>query len=87
MNKDLNSALKDALVLVVITLVSGLFLGLVNMLTEEPIRLQKEQAVIDSCKAVFPNEEGFAQVAQHEADKNHHWLFSQTEKAPVEMMV
>jgi len=24
---------------------------------------------------------------QHEADKNHHWLFSQTEKAPVEMMV
>ncbi|MCR5619175.1 MAG: RnfABCDGE type electron transport complex subunit G [Lachnospiraceae bacterium] len=54
MNKDLNSALKDALILVVITLVSGLLLGLVNMLTEEPIRLQKEQAVVDSCKAVFP---------------------------------
>ena len=62
MNKDLNSALKDALILVVITLVSGLLLGLVNMLTEEPIRQQKEQAVIDSCRAVFPSEEGFAQA-------------------------
>ena len=54
MNKDIRSAFKDALILVVITLVSGLLLGLVNMLTEEPIRLQKEQAVVDSCKAVFP---------------------------------
>ena len=32
MNKDLNSAIKDALILVAITLVSGLLLGLVNML-------------------------------------------------------
>ena len=66
MNKDLNSALKDALVLVVITLVSGLLLGLVNMLTEEPIRLQKEQAVIESCNAVFPSEQGFAEAATFE---------------------
>ena len=66
MNNDLRSAIKDALILVVITLVSGLLLGLVNMLTEEPIRLQKEQAVIDSCKAVFPYEEGFTQVATFE---------------------
>jgi electron transport complex protein RnfG len=66
MNNDLRSAIKDALILVAITLVSGLLLGLVNMLTEEPIRLQKEQAVIDSCKAVFPTEEGFAQVATFE---------------------
>ena len=66
MNKDIRSAIKDALILVAITLVSGLLLGLVNMLTEETIRLQKEQAVIDSCKAVFPYEEGFIQVATFE---------------------
>ena len=66
MNKDINSALRDALVLIAITLVSGLLLGLVNMLTEEPIRAQKEAAVTESCKAVFPSEEGFAQVASFE---------------------
>ena len=66
MNKDINSALRDALILIAITLVSGLLLGLVNMLTEEPIRVQKEQAVIDSCKAVFPDENGFAQVSAFE---------------------
>lgn len=66
MNKDINSALRDALVLIAITLVSGLLLGLVNMLTEEPIRAQKEAAVTESCKAVFPAEEGFAQVSSFE---------------------
>lgn len=66
MNKDINSALKDALVLIAITLVSGLLLGLVNMLTEEPIRTQKELAVTESCKAVFPTEEDFAQVEAFE---------------------
>ena len=66
MNKDLNSAIKDALILVAITLVSGLLLGLVNMLTEEPIRIQKEQAVIESCNAVFPTEQGFAEVSTFE---------------------
>ncbi|MBO4882918.1 MAG: FMN-binding protein [Lachnospiraceae bacterium] len=66
MNKDISSALKEALILVAITLVSGLLLGLVNMLTEEPIRLQKEQAVIESCNAVFPAEQGFAEVSTFE---------------------
>ena len=62
MNKDYVAAAKDALVLIIITLVAGLCLGGVYELTKEPIAYQKELAVTESCKAVFPDEEGFASV-------------------------
>ena len=59
MNQDYRSALKDALVLIVITLVAGLMLGGVYQLTKEPIEKQKALALAESCKAVFPVEDGF----------------------------
>ena len=62
MNEDYRSALKDALVLIVITLVAGLLLGGVYQLTKQPIEDQKALALAESCKAVFPAEEGFAAV-------------------------
>lgn len=63
MNKDYVAAAKDALVLIIITLVAGLCLGGVYELTKEPIAHQKELAITESCKAVFPDEEGFTPVA------------------------
>jgi len=66
MNKDITSALRDALVLVVITLISGLLLGGVYTLTKDPIEKQKQLAITESCRAVFPTEEGFAQVSSFE---------------------
>ncbi|MBP3754519.1 MAG: RnfABCDGE type electron transport complex subunit G [Lachnospiraceae bacterium] len=62
MNKDYVAAAKDALVLIIITLIAGLCLGGVYELTKEPIAHQKEVAVTESCKAVFPDEEGFTPV-------------------------
>ncbi len=66
MNKDYIAAAKDALVLIIITLVAGLCLGGIYELTKEPIAHQKELAVTESCKAVFPDEEGFTRVASFE---------------------
>ena len=63
MNKDYVAAAKDALVLIIITLVAGLCLGGIYELTKEPIAHQKELAITESCKAVFPDEEGFTPVA------------------------
>ena len=63
MNKDYVAAAKDALVLIIITLVAGLCLGGIYELSKEPIAHQKELAITESCKAVFPDEEGFAPVA------------------------
>ena len=66
MNRDLNSALRDALILIAITLISGLALGGVYALTKEPIEYQKQLAVTESCYAVFPVEEGFVSAASFE---------------------
>lgn len=63
MNKDYVAAAKDALVLIIITLVAGLCLGGVYELTKEPIAHQKELAITESCKVVFPDEEGYTPVA------------------------
>ncbi len=63
MNNDYVAAAKDAFVLIIITLVAGLCLGGIYELTKEPIAHQKELAITESCKAVFPDEEGFAPVA------------------------
>ena len=58
-NKDVKSMLKDAMVLVVITLISGLILGFVQELTKEPIRIQQEKAVQKACQAVFAQAQSF----------------------------
>lgn len=56
-NSDVTVMLKEAAILFVITLVSGLLLGFVYELTKEPIRIQQEKAVQEACMAVFPGAE------------------------------
>lgn len=51
---EISVMLKEAGILFVITLLSGLLLGVVYEVTKEPIRLQQEKAVQEACKAVFP---------------------------------
>ncbi len=63
MNSDIKNALKDALILLIITLFAGLALGFVHEITLKPIEEQKKAEVERSCSAVFPDEEGFSHVA------------------------
>ncbi len=58
-NKDTKNMLKDAFVLLVITLIAGLALGFVYELTKEPIRVQKEKAIQKACQTVFAQAENF----------------------------
>lgn len=51
---DVRMMLKEAGILFVITLLSGLILGLVYEVTKEPRRLQQERAIEEACIAVFP---------------------------------
>lgn len=57
----LGTVLKEAGILLAITLIAGLLLGVVNVLTEEPIRIQQEKAVKEACQAVFPDIEGISE--------------------------
>lgn len=54
---DVSVMLKEAAILFVITLVSGLLLGFVYEVTKEPIRVQQEKAVQAACMEVFPGAE------------------------------
>ena len=56
MNKSL---LKDAIALTVITLVSGLILALVQMITKEPIIKQNEKIKQEAYQEIFPDADGF----------------------------
>ena len=60
---------KDALILTIITLVSGLGLGFVYEITKEPIRVAKEAALIRSYKAVFEDAEGFEDYEDFDAEE------------------
>lgn len=50
---DISVMLKEAAILFVITLFSGILLGVVYEVTKEPIRIQQEKAVQEACQAVF----------------------------------
>ena len=50
----MNKIIKNALILVAITLVSGICLGVVYEITKEPIAAAEEQAKIEAWQAVFP---------------------------------
>ena len=50
---DVSVMLKEALILTVITLISGILLGYVYELTKKPIQDQRDLAVQNACKAVF----------------------------------
>lgn len=60
--KELRSMLKDAGILFVITLISGLILGYVYELTKEPIRLQRERAIQEACQEVLEQAQSFSQI-------------------------
>lgn len=51
--------IKDTFILLVITLISGLLLGLVYQITKEPIAVQKEKAKQEACLEVFSDADGF----------------------------
>ena len=53
---DIATMMKEALILTVITLLSGLLLGYVHELTKKPIQEQEERAIQEACKAVFSQE-------------------------------
>ena len=51
----MNSLVKDALKLLIITVVAGLVLGAVYGITKKPIADQEAKAQMEAYKAVFPN--------------------------------
>lgn len=56
---DIGTMLKEAGILFVITLLSGLMLGFVYELTKEPIAEQERKAVQEACAAVFGEADSF----------------------------
>lgn len=60
--RDFGVMLKEAGILLAITLVAGLMLGFVYELTKEPIAKQKDKAVREACKAVFQEADSFEAV-------------------------
>lgn len=62
-NSDVKIMLKEAGILFVITLISGLMLGFVYELTKEPIRLQQEKAIQEACAAVFSDAAQFVEIS------------------------
>lgn len=61
MNNEIRSMLKDAGIIVAITLISGLVLGGVYQLTKEPIEEQKMLKKQKACQEVFAEADSFAE--------------------------
>lgn len=55
----MKSMIKDTLILLLITVISGGVLGLVYQVTKEPIRLAQEKKTQEAFKAAFPEAESF----------------------------
>ncbi len=66
-NSHIKVMLKEAGILFVITLLSGVLLGFVYELTKEPIRKQEEKAIQEACKSVFVTADNFLTIG-YEAD-------------------
>lgn len=64
----MKNMLKDAGILLVITLLSGLILGTVYQITKEPIAAQKEKAKAEACQVVFEAAASFAESASFDAE-------------------
>ncbi len=60
---DVWGMLKEAGILLAITLILGVVLGWVHELTKEPIRLQRERAVREACEAAFPLSAGEGELS------------------------
>ena len=72
MMKALKSMLKDAMILLAITIVAGLVLGVVYQVTKEPIAQQEAKAKQKACQEVFSDAasfeapEGFSEEAAYQ---------------------
>lgn len=58
--------LKDTLILAIITIVSGLLLGLVYMITKEPIAIQNEKTKLAAYNSVFAELDSYEEIEELE---------------------
>lgn len=58
----MNTMIKDTIILTIITLLSGLSLGVVYNVTKEPIAVQKELAIKNSYLAVYSEADSFEEL-------------------------
>ena len=68
MNKDIKGMLKDASVLLAITVIAGLVLGVVYQVTKDPIAQQKLKQKQEACQEVFQSAASFEDVADFNAE-------------------
>ena len=68
----MKSMIKDTLILLIITVISGGILGLVYQVTKEPIAITQEKKTQEAYKAAFPEAEFFEEdgdFSESEAEK------------------
>ena len=65
----MSKMLKDTSILLLITLISGLLLGLVYQITKEPIALQKEKAKQEAYREVFSSADSFEEKEMQVIDE------------------
>lgn len=68
MNDEIRSMLKDAGIIVAITLIAGLVLGGVYQLTKEPIEEQKRIKKAKACEEVYAEADSFEEAADFDAE-------------------
>ena len=68
MNKDIKGMLKDASVLLAITVIAGLVLGVVYQVTKDPIAQQKLKQKQEACQEVFQSAASFEDVVDFNAE-------------------
>ncbi|MDO5572973.1 MAG: RnfABCDGE type electron transport complex subunit G [bacterium] len=66
----MNETIKNTIILTVITVIAGLFLGYVYDITKEPIRLQEEKTKQEAYQKVFPEAASFT---KDNYDMNLEW--------------
>lgn len=76
----MKSMMKDAAILLAITIASGLILGFVYQITKEPIALAKESAAQEAYREVFPNASGFEKIELAVPEDDPAWV-AEWEKA------
>lgn len=64
----MNKLVKDALVLTIITLVAGACLGVVYVVTKEPIAVAQQAAVDAAYKSLFPDAGSFEDAADFDSE-------------------
>ena len=68
MNKDIRGMLKDASILLAITVIAGLVLGVVYQVTKDPIAAQKLKQKQSACQEVFQSAVSFDEIADFQSE-------------------